>query len=145
MKKFELIIFDCDGVLVDSEKLANEVFAKILFEECGLSLNLDDMYRIFVGHSSAQCMAIIEDILGKPAPANLEQRYKDEINAALAASVKAVRGIHEVLDNLAIPFCVASSGSHEKMRTTLGKTKLLPYFEGKLHSCLLYTSDAADE
>jgi len=134
MRKFELVIFDCDGVLVDSERIANEVFARILNEECGFALNLDDMYQTFVGHSSAQCMSIIEEMLGEKPPAHLEQRYKDEINHALAASVSAVAGIEKALAEISIPFCVASSGSHKKMQTTLGKTKLLPYFAGKLYS-----------
>ena len=139
MSRFDLVIFDCDGVLVDSEKLANEVFAKVLNEECGFSLNLDDMFETFVGHSSSQCMDIISNMLGKPAPAHLEQRYKNEINQALAKSVTAVNGIEKVLNKIAIPFCVASSGSHEKMQTTLGKTELLKYFEGLLFS----TSDVS--
>ncbi len=134
MNKFELVIFDCDGVLVDSEKIANEVFANILNEEFDLSLNLDDMYRMFVGHSSAQCMKIIEEMIGKVPPAHIEQRYKDEINIALATSVMPVQGIEKALNDLTIPFGVASSGSHEKMQTTLGRTNLLPYFMGKLHS-----------
>ncbi|MBX2847463.1 MAG: HAD family hydrolase [Acidiferrobacterales bacterium] len=131
---FELLIFDCDGVLFDSERIANQVFANILNEECGFSLGLEDMFRTFVGHSSSQCMQIIEDMLGETPPAHLEQRYKQEINRALALSVTSVKGIESVLDEISIPFCVASSGSHEKMQTTLGKTGLLKYFEGKLFS-----------
>jgi HAD superfamily hydrolase (TIGR01509 family) len=139
MNKFELIIFDCDGVLVDSEKIANEVFAKVLNEECGFSLSLDDMYQTFVGHSSSQCMAIIEKMLGKAPPSHLEKRYKEEINQALSTSVTAVVGIEKALSEISIPFCVASSGSHEKMQTTLGKTKLLQHFSSKLYS----TTDVA--
>ena len=134
MSKFELIIFDCDGVLVDSERIANVVFAKILNEECGFSLSLDDMFQIFVGNSSSQCMVIIEEMLGKKLPAHLEQRYKDEINHVLSTSVTAVVGIEKSLKELTIPFCVASSGSYEKMQTTLGKTNLLQYFDGLLNS-----------
>ena len=134
MSKFELVIFDCDGVLVDSERLANEVFSKILNEECGFSLTLDDMFKTFVGHSSGQCMEIIEKMLGKKPPAHLEQRYQDDINSALASSVTAVAGIEKAIAELSIPFCVASSGSYEKMQTTLGGTNLLQHFEGKLHS-----------
>ena len=134
MKKYELIIFDCDGVLVDSERIANEVFARVLNEECGLSFSLQEMFETFVGHSSSGCMAIIAKMLGTEPPFHLEQRYKNEINSALLTSVTAVRGVERVIRDLAIPFCVASSGTHEKMRTTLGKTRLLHYFEGKLHS-----------
>jgi HAD superfamily hydrolase (TIGR01509 family) len=134
MSNFELIIFDCDGVLVDSERIANEVFAKVLNEEYGLTLSLDDMFQKFVGHSSSQCMAIIEEMLGEEPPLQLEQRYKDEINRALSTSVTVVPGIERAIAEISTPFCVASSGSHDKMQTTLGKTKLLHYFEGKLYS-----------
>ena len=134
MSNFELIIFDCDGVIVDSERIANEVFAKVLNEEFGFSLSLDDMFQTFVGHSSSQCMAIIKEMLGEEPPPHLESRYKEEINHALATSVTAVSGIENAITNISIPYCVASSGSYEKMRTTLGKTKLLKYFDGKLHS-----------
>ena len=132
---FKLIIFDCDGVLVDSEKIANEVFAKVLNKECGFNLNLDDMFNTFVGHSSKQCMQIIAKMLGKEPPKHIEQLYKSEINAALANKVTAVRGVENVLkmlkEELKIPFCVASSGSHEKMNTTLGKTGLIKYFKSE--------------
>ncbi len=134
MSRFELIIFDCDGVLVDSERLANEIFAKILNDEFGLSLSLNDMFETFVGHSSSQCMAIIEKMLGHAPPADLEHYYKDEINRALASSVIAVSGIRKTLHELSTPFCVASSGSHEKMKITLGKTQLLSFFEGRRFS-----------
>jgi HAD superfamily hydrolase (TIGR01509 family) len=139
MNNFELIIFDCDGVLVDSERIANEVFAKVLNEECGLSLSLDDMFEQFVGRSSLQCMKLIEELWGKKPPAGIEERYKTEINSALKSSVTSVKGIEKALSEITIPYCVASSGSYEKMHMTLGKTKLLPLFEGKLHS----TSDVS--
>ncbi len=139
MNRFDLIIFDCDGVLVDSERIANEVFAKILNEECGFSLNLDDMFEKFVGRSSLQCMELIEELLGKKPPSGLEERYKTEIDLALKSSVTSVKGIKKALSEITIPYCVASSGSYEKMQTTLGKTNLLPFFEGKLHS----TSDVS--
>ena len=139
MARFDLVIFDCDGVLVDSERIANEVFAKVLNEECGFALQLDDMFEIFVGRSSAQCMQIVEQMLGAKPPAGLEQRYRDEINAALKESVTAVPGIEQALAEIALPYCVASSGSHEKMHTTLGRAKLLALLAGKLHS----TADVA--
>lgn len=139
MEDFDLIIFDCNGVLVDSERIANEVFANILNEECGFSLNLNDMFEKFVGRSSLQCMELIEELLGEKPPNGLEDRYKSEIDLALKLSVTSVKGIEKALAEITIPYCVASSGSYEKMHTTLGKTNLLPIFEGKLHS----TSDVS--
>ena len=139
MSKFQLIIFDCDGVLVDSERISNEVFARVLNEECGFSLSLDDMFQIFVGQSSSQCLEIVEEMLGKKPPANLEEIYKNEIDFALKSSVKPVSGIAKAISDISIPYCVASSGSYEKMQTTLGKTDLLQFFDGKLYS----TSDVS--
>ncbi len=139
MRNFDLIIFDCDGVLVDSERIANEAFASLLNHEFGFSLSLDDMFETFVGHSSSQCVEIVEEMLGKKPPDDLEERYKIEINLALGSSVTRVDGIGKAISDITIPYCVASGGSHEKMRITLGKTNLLQFFENKLHS----TSDVS--
>lgn len=131
---FDLVIFDCDGVLVDSERLANEVFAAVLEEVCGLEFTLEDMFDTFVGHSRLQCLEKIGAILGEPPPDELDRRYQQDINQALAQSVEAIRGIDSVLEQLALPACVASSGSHDKMRMTLGKTGLFDYFSGRIFS-----------
>jgi len=134
LPKFDLVIFDCDGVLVDSERVANEVFARVLEQECGLQFTLQQMFETFVGHSKAQCLQKVEDLLGRPPPQALARRYQDDINAALARSVTAVDGIEAVLSKLSLPCCVASSGSHEKMKLTLGKTGLIDFFSGNIFS-----------
>ena len=131
---FDLIIFDCDGVLVDSERVANEVFARVLEEVCGLQFTLDDMFDTFVGHSRAQCLQKVEAMIGKPPPPELDLRYQRDINHALQLTVQAIDGIESVLETLQLPYCVASSGSHDKMKMTLGKTGLLRYVEGKVFS-----------
>jgi HAD superfamily hydrolase (TIGR01509 family) len=131
---FELIIFDCDGVLVNSEQVANEVFADVLLQVCGLEFTLENMFDTFVGHSRAQCLEKIEAILGEPPPAELDRRYQHDINLALKESVAAIEGIEAVLRELALPYCVASSGSHDKMKLTLGKTGLIDFFEGNIFS-----------
>ena len=130
----DLIIFDCDGVLVDSERIANQVFARVLKEVCDLEFTQDQMYEHFVGNSEARCLEVIESMLGAKPPSELSRRYRDDINQALSESVVAVSGIEQVLDKITIPYCVASSGSHEKMRLTLGKTKLINYFDDNIFS-----------
>lgn len=130
----DLIIFDCDGVLVDSERLANEVFGRLLEEVCGLQFTLEDMFDTFVGHSRLQCLQKIEALIGEPPPDELDRRYQQDINQALAQSVAAIDGIEAVLEQLSLPCCVASSGSHEKMQMTLGKTGLVDYFSGNIFS-----------
>jgi HAD superfamily hydrolase (TIGR01509 family) len=131
---FDLVIFDCDGVLVNSEEVANEVFADVLLQVCGIEFTLEDMFDTFVGHSRAQCLDKIEVMLGEPPPAELDQRYQNDINQALKESVAAIEGIESVLRDLAIPFCVASSGSHDKMQMTLGQTGLIDLFDGNIFS-----------
>jgi len=133
-QSFDLIIFDCDGVLVDSERVANEVFARVLDEVCGLQFTLDDMFDTFVGHSRAQCLQKVEQIIGEAPPAELDLRYQRDINDALEKTVQAIDGIDSVLDALPLPYCVASSGSHDKMRMTLGKTGLMRFFDGNIFS-----------
>ena len=134
MKNFDLIIFDCDGVLVDSERITAEVFGNVLAEECGLLMSIDDLLETFLGKSSSQSLKIIERLTGRKPPSKLEARYQSEIISALKKSVTAVRGIKQALAEIKIPCCVASDGSHEKMHTTLSKAGLLKQFEGKLYS-----------
>lgn len=134
---YDLVIFDCDGVLVDSERIANEVFRRILTEETGMAFSLDQMFDTFVGHSQTHCMEKLEKILGYPPPDSIAERYNREINQALLEQVEAVQGIHEVLIDLSFPYCVASSGSHEKMELTLGTTGLNQFF----HNNIFSTSD----
>lgn len=136
---FDLVIFDCDGVLVDSERIANQAFAKLLFDEFGLIFSLEEMFETFVGNSSAQCVKIIEGLTSNKVPNNFEAKYQHVVNHALAHSVQAVKGIESVLQTMDIPYCVASSGSHQKMELTLGKTGLLTYFKGRINS----TTDVA--
>ncbi len=131
---FDLIIFDCDGVLVDSERIANAVFARVLEEECGLRFSLEEMFDRFVGHSQAQCMQIVEELTGETPPSGLWCRYKQEINLELKNKVEAVNGIESVLRDIDLPYCVASSGSHDKMKITLGKAGLAKYFNANIFS-----------
>jgi len=131
--RFDLVIFDCDGVLVDSERLANTQFAELL-AELGIECTLEQMYRDFVGRSMAACMQTVTQRLGRPPPRDFEARLRARTRAAFERELRPVDGVEAVLDRLPMPACVASSGDHEKMRLTLGITGLLPRFEGRLFS-----------
>lgn len=133
MPAFELVIFDCDGVLVDSERITNQVFADML-NEIGVPVTLEDMFEHFVGRSMDQCLELISGILGSDPPVDFVENYRIRTTSALESKLTPVLGIEEVLNDIKMPFCVASSGDHAKMRTTLGITKLLPRFEGTLFS-----------
>lgn len=130
---FKLVIFDCDGVLVDSERITNAVLAGML-NELGLSVSLNDMFEHFMGKSMPQCLELITTMLGKSPPSNFEERYRERSRVALETGLLPVPGVPEMLNELKLPCCVASSGSHDKMRTTLGITGLLHRFQGRLYS-----------
>jgi HAD superfamily hydrolase (TIGR01509 family) len=133
MSRFDLIIFDCDGVLVDSERVTNAVFARML-NELGLPVTLDDMFSDFVGLSMAQCLKQVAERLGRAPPPGFEAEYRRRSQAALEAELKVVAGVPQMLEALRLPYCVASNGSHDKMRATLGLTGLLPRFAGRMFS-----------
>lgn len=130
---WELVIFDCDGVLVDSEPVANRVFAEAL-RDIGLEIDYEEVCRIFIGLSMAQCMEIVERRLGRPAPAGFVERLQARTFEAFRAELRPVPGVARALERIDLPVCVASSGEHEKMRLSLGLTGLLHRFEGRLFS-----------
>jgi HAD superfamily hydrolase (TIGR01509 family) len=129
----ELVIFDCDGVLVDSEPISNRVLAELL-TEIGLPSTVEGCMRDYMGRSWADCVALIEARLGAPAPPDFGETWRARRDAALEAEVVAVEGIEAALDAIDAEACVASSGSPEKIRLTLGKTGLLDRFDGRVFS-----------
>jgi HAD superfamily hydrolase (TIGR01509 family) len=131
--RFALVIFDCDGVLVDSEPITNRVFTKML-NELGVEVSREEAFEKFVGRSLAQCLEMIAGLLGREVPADFVRQYHQRSATALKAELKAVPGVEAALDAIQLPYCVASNGSREKMQTTLGITGLLPKFEDKLFS-----------
>ena len=136
MRTWDLIIFDCDGVLVDSEPVSNRVFTEML-NAIGLRTTPDETTRDFVGRSMKSCVEIVERRLGRPVPADFVETVQARTFAAFREGLHAVPGVEtalDALDALGVPTCVASSGEHAKMRTTLGLTGLLPRFEGRLFS-----------
>jgi HAD superfamily hydrolase (TIGR01509 family) len=129
----ELVIFDCDGVLVDSERLAVQIDVRVL-AELGWVLSEREVIERFVGRSDAFMAAEIEAHLGRPLPAGWEDACQHLYREAFAAELAPVNGIVEALDRITLPTCVASSGSHEKMRHTLGLTGLWDRFAGRVFS-----------
>ncbi|WP_026416851.1 HAD family hydrolase [Actinomadura oligospora] len=129
----ELVIFDCDGVLVDSEPIAVRVHSAVL-TELGWPMSPQDVMERFVGRSTASINEMVEAELGPELTVEAERRFKRLHAEAVDAELVTVEGIEEALDGIGLPFCVASSGSHDKMRHTLGRTGLYPRFEGRIFS-----------
>lgn len=133
IKPIELVIFDCDGVLVDSERIAVRVQVA-LGAELGWPLTEDEVIDRFIGRSNASIGEQIAARLGDEAAVVWWERFEQLHREAVDAGLLPVDGLPEALDAIALPTCVASSGSHDKMRHTLGRTGLYEHFEGRIHS-----------
>jgi HAD superfamily hydrolase (TIGR01509 family) len=129
----QLVIFDCDGVLVDSERLAVRVEAAVL-AELGWPLSQAEVIERFMGRSQAFMVQAIRDRLGGRLPDDWQDRLDRRYRAAFDAELTPVDGVVEALDRIATPTCVASGASHETLRLTLGLTGLYQRFEGRIFS-----------
>lgn len=134
MSKYKCIIFDCDGVLVDSEAIGNKVLVDMA-NELGANINLEYAQKYFKGSFLKDCIRHISKLIDVDIPETFETDYRKQSFEAFKTSIKPIEGIKEVLSNLYIPFCVASSGPENKIRLNLELTGLLPYFENKIFSC----------
>jgi HAD superfamily hydrolase (TIGR01509 family) len=124
--RFDLVIFDNDGVLVDSEPIANRHLATLL-GEYGLQIDWHECVERYLGSTLLRVRVLVEADLGHPIPDDFEARYRSTVYPILAAEVEAVPGVSEVLDRLAAAgtvTCVASSGLHERIRLTLDRAGL---------------------
>jgi len=129
----DLVIFDCDGVLVDSERLSVEVDRRVL-SELGWHLSTEEIVHRFVGRSAAHFRAEVETHLERKLPEGWETPYERWYADAFERGLEAVPGVVDAIDTIRVQTCVASSGSHAKVRTTLGLTGLLARFEGRIFS-----------
>ncbi|MDO3702436.1 HAD family hydrolase [Micromonospora sp. C28SCA-DRY-2] len=128
-----LVIFDCDGVLVDSERIAVRVNIA-LGAELGWPLTEAEVVERFIGRSSTSIGEQIAARLGQGVAATWAERFDLAHRQAVDAGLSAVDGINDALDEITQSTCVASSGTHEKMRHTLGRTGLYSRFEGRIFS-----------
>ncbi|MCP5365267.1 MAG: HAD family hydrolase [Hyphomicrobiales bacterium] len=128
-----LVIFDCDGVLVDSEPLAAQVMAEMA-TIYGVPLMPRDCIDRFTGVSLARVRAALEAELGRPLPGDFEAEVRARDFAAFKSGLRPIDGADAVLRTIKTAKCVASSGAPEKIRFTLGLTGLLPLLEPYLFS-----------
>ncbi|HET7400665.1 MAG TPA: HAD family hydrolase, partial [Usitatibacter sp.] len=131
MPPFELVIFDCDGVLVDTEPVANAVL-KYQLDAIGLEMPLEDVIRTFVGRSRGDCLVIAARLRGGPLPDGFGEAWDRAFDAALERETRAIEGIPQLLRDFPLPYCVASNGEPARMRLALRAAGLLPLVEGRL-------------
>lgn len=133
----KLMIFDCDGVLVQSEEITLSVLISMINSCVPDYAALDEAFYIehFRGRKIAECLREAEQLLNIRLPRQFEHAFREQALAALTRHVKATDGIVDVLNALKVPCCVASSAPRNKIEHCLRLTGLLPYFDGRIFSC----------
>lgn len=128
-----LVIFDCDGVLVDSEPIALRMLVEML-AEAGVPLDAAAVSDRFLGRSLASTRALLTEEFGLTLTDAALEDMRLKLYAAFGAELAPIPGVAETLPRLAMPFCVASSSQTERIRLSLDLTGLLPAFEGAIFS-----------
>jgi HAD superfamily hydrolase (TIGR01509 family) len=132
----DLVIFDNDGVLVDSEPLANQVLADLL-SECGYPTTREQSVQRYLGNPIGAVRGLVADAVGLELPTDFEQRYIDACFAGFRSSLQPIPGVGAVLDRLdeqGVPYCVASSGTPERIDLTLTIVGFRPRFGSRVFS-----------
>jgi HAD superfamily hydrolase (TIGR01509 family) len=132
----DLVIFDCDGVLVDSEPIFNRAHAAAL-SQCGYAITPEALGERFCGISDADMLAAIERDWGRRLPDDYHDRAAALLDASCEAELTALPGIHETLPLIWAPVCVASSSTPARIRKSLAITGLLDRFEPHIFSAVM--------
>ncbi|CAL9491517.1 6-phosphogluconate phosphatase [Streptomyces sp. enrichment culture] len=131
--RYDLVIFDNDGVLVDSEPISNRLLAAYL-TELGHPTSYDDSLRDFMGAAMHRVHDLVRERTGRRLPEDFDDVFHSRVFAAFQQGLEPVEGAADVLEKLAadgVPYCVASSGSHERIRVGHRKTGLDRWFDDR--------------
>lgn len=135
MPSTELVIFDCDGVLVDSEIVAARVEADLL-TAAGYPIEAEDLARLYAGLTFRDIMLRIEQESRQLFQASLIDEAERLVDERLRTEVKAIEGAHEAIDSVTVKRCICSNSSTERLDAMLMKTRLKRFFEGRVFSSL---------
>lgn len=132
----ELVIFDCDGVLIDSEYLCCRIEAEVLTAH-GFPLTTDEVRDNYLGLSLAREIELVAERFGRRPSAEVIAAMHAASHAAFETELEPIPGIHHLLDRLQVPCCVASSGTPERLRHTLGLTRLYDRLQPHIFSATM--------
>jgi len=132
-RRIDAVLFDCDGVLVDSEWIAVECIIECA-SGAGARFEYEEAQGRFTGAPIAETLRIIEARAGHRLPADFEPRLRARMAAQFKARVTPVDGAPALVESLEVPYCVVSNGPRSKMEVTLGATGLLEHFAGRIVS-----------
>ncbi|WP_018099644.1 HAD family hydrolase [Sinorhizobium meliloti] len=134
--KPKLVIFDCDGVLVDSEVIVSTAEAAEI-TRIGHRINLEEVVEQFAGIPASDMHRIIEARLGRPLPADFSTRIDARVRELYLSDLAAIAGARQTIRSLGIPCCVASSSEPNRLGLALAKTELLDLFYPHIFSTVL--------
>ena len=127
MQNIDLIIFDCDGTLVDSEPISNQVVADMM-NQLNIPMTKERSIELFAGKKFADIVHYIEANIDYPLDFNFESEFRVQSKIAFEKYLKPIPGVIDFIESLDIRYCVASNGPRIKMETTLSVTGLDKYF-----------------
>jgi HAD superfamily hydrolase (TIGR01509 family) len=128
-RTYDLVVFDCDGVLVDSEMLSAAVLMAMMEEE-GLPITVEIFRSDFLGRSFASAAKRASQRFGKPLAEDFQQRYRQRLLAKMQTDLKPMAGVEQVLSELTLPHCLATSSSPQRLAISLSTTGLSRFFDG---------------
>jgi HAD superfamily hydrolase (TIGR01509 family) len=132
MTQPDLIIFDCDGVLIDSEVLSCRCLSQVL-ARYGIHLGVDQALELFLGRSTNAVLDHYQ-ALGRSIPEQFSAELRAGVRAAFLAALCPIEGVSSVLEGLQIPHCVASSSDVDRVSFSLSLTGLAPHFDSRLYT-----------
>jgi len=133
LAQIELVIFDCDGVLVDSETITNQLLVNLL-KEYGIEYKLEDFVSRYVGTLLEEVINQISKEHELAFPESFIYDYYQKAYVQLQQNLQEINGVRNLIERLNVPFCVVSNSQETKLRMMLEKVDLLHYFEGKIFS-----------
>lgn len=139
LRKISLVIFDCDGVLVDSEYLSAQVLVET-FAEIGVAIDLPFVYTHFLGHSFSSVAAKFAKLHGTGVRESFETDYRASLLRRFSSDLKPMPGVIDVLDSLAIPYCVATGSSPLRVTRSLEVTGLSSRVKNRVFTTTMVTS-----
>jgi beta-phosphoglucomutase-like phosphatase (HAD superfamily) len=137
--EFDLVIFDCDGVLIDSEIISARMLVAEL-TRLGLPIELGYVEQHFLGRSYPVVMETIRHEFGLHLPEDFEARYRDNLLAVFRTDLKIVPHARAVLESIGVPFCVATSSSPRRAELSLGLVGLGPLVGDRLFTSTMVAS-----
>ncbi|MFA6156607.1 HAD family hydrolase [Mesorhizobium sp.] len=135
MPQPDLVIFDCDGVLVDSEIIAARVEAELL-TLAGFEISAEELAETYAGLTFKDIMMKVEEKSSIPFQASLIDRAEDLVDRKLRSDVRAIDGVREAVAAVTAPHCVCSNSRSDRIEFMLEKVHLLPFFSGRIFSAL---------